>query len=162
MSVSVQDHQDIFKQVEDGLSSEELRLARRAAVQFAYAADFAQTSLFSDRDFEAFVAQVELPSRVKGFVFTLARLVVEHREEIDRHIESCAHNWKISRIAKVDLAILRVCTCELVFRTQVASEIVLADAAEIGKEIGSGGTSAFVNGVLDGVAKRVRVGGKAH
>ncbi len=162
MLVSGQDRQDIFQRAEEGLSSEELKAARRAAVQFAYAADFAQTSVFSDRDFEAFVVQVELDSKVKSFVLALARLVVEQREEVDRHIESCAHNWKISRIAKVDLAILRVCTCELMFRSRVASEIVLADAAKIGKEIGSAGTSAFVNGVLDGIAKRVRPGGKAH
>ncbi len=149
-----------FSHLEQGLTSDDLRAARRAAVQYAYAMDFAQSPLFFERDFEAFVAQVELLPRVKNFVHVLVQLVHEHRDSIDRHIESCAHNWRISRMAKVDLAILRVCTCELQFRSGVATEIVLADAAEIGKEIGASGTSAFVNGVLDSIAKRVRVVGE--
>lgn len=154
-----QEQQNLFGQVEKGLSSEELRAARRAAVQYSYAHDFAQSPNFSQRDFDAFCVQVELPETQKAFVQTMAEILSENRESIDRCIESCAHNWRIGRIAKVDLAILRVCTCELQFRSSVAVEIVLADAAEIGKEIGSSGTSAFVNGVLDGIAKRVRAGG---
>ncbi len=153
---------DLFAEFEKGLSPEELRAARRAAVQFAYAIDFAQTSIFSERDFDSFVTQIELSGRIKGFVHAISVLVCEKREEIDGHIETCARNWRISRMAKVDLAILRVCTCELMFRSNVPLEVVLADSAEIGKEIGATGTSAFVNGVLDGVAKRVRIGGRSN
>ncbi len=138
------------------LEPEDFKAARRFAVQFAYAFDLAEAAHFSGRDFDAFAEQVELPQNVRPFVRELSRLVAENYRLLDSHIETCSHNWKLSRIAKVDLAIVRVCTTELIFRTDMAIEIVLADSAEIGKEIGSQNSSSFVNGLLDGIAKRVR------
>jgi N utilization substance protein B len=158
MSGDAQEQQAISK-LAKSLEPEDLRAARRFSVQFAYAFDLGQGAHFSERDFGAFADQVEISDKVLPFVRELCRLMAENLAQLDGHIEACSHNWILSRIAKVDLAIVRICTVELLFRSDVAFEIILADSAEIGKEIGSQNSSSFVNGLLDGIAKRIRASG---
>jgi|GEM_PF-871779 len=139
-----------------GLDSTNLREARRFAVQFVYQCEVTQQTFFQENGLRTFLDQFSVPDVQRPFVRDLVRLTLERLEEIDGIVEQASKNWKLSRIAKVDLAILRVCTCELSERPDVGEGVILADAAEIGKQYGSSASSGFVNGVLDAIAKRVR------
>ena len=89
---------------------------------------------------------VRLPSDEVGARVGRAR-------EIDRHLEQCAEHWKLSRMAKVDLTILRMATYELLFCPDIPMNVSMDEAIEIGKRYGSGDTATFINGVLDQVAE---------
>lgn len=79
--------------------------------------------------------------------------VWEHKAEIDRIIEAASDNWKLSRMSEVDLTILRMATYEMRYLDDVPTEVSLNEAIEIAKKFGSEDSSAFVNGILDKIAK---------
>ena len=76
----------------------------------------------------------------------------EHRTEIDAAIAENAKGWRIDRIAKMSLAVMRVAVYELLC-TDTPSSIVINEALEIDKIYDSDDSPAFINGVLNAVAK---------
>ncbi|MGH7830919.1 MAG: transcription antitermination factor NusB, partial [Candidatus Binatia bacterium] len=66
--------------------------------------------------------------------------------------EQSADNWKLTRMAKVDLTILRMATYELLFCPDIPMNVSIDEAIEIGKRFGSDDSPTFINGVLDQVA----------
>jgi N utilization substance protein B len=78
--------------------------------------------------------------------------VVSQRAEIDRLIQQCTDHWKLMRMAKVDLVILRMASYELVFCPDIPLNVSLDEAIEIGKRFGTDDSANFINGVLDQVA----------
>jgi N utilization substance protein B len=80
--------------------------------------------------------------------------VVSHLGEIDALIEEAARNWSVSRMSTTDRNILRVATCEMVFRSDVPFRVAINEALELAKRFGSPKFPAFANGVLD----RIRSG----
>lgn len=73
--------------------------------------------------------------------------LISHLEEIDGIINELAEGWKTSRIAKVDLAILRVAIFEMKYE-KLEKGIAINEAVELAKEYGEDKSYAFVNGIL--------------
>jgi N utilization substance protein B len=139
-----------------GLSSAHLREARRFSVQYVYQCDLTQQTFFQENSLKTFFEQFEVAEEERTFVRELVRLTLENLVDLDARIEQVSRNWKLSRIAKVDLAVLRVCTQEILAREDVGLDILISDAAEIGKQYGSQASGGFVNGILDAIAKQAR------
>jgi len=83
------------------------RECRAAALQFLYAWSM-NTPANLVEDLRIFFEHLEKPRDYYAFADELIHGTLEHREEIDGHIRSLAHNWEFDRIAKIDLAILRL------------------------------------------------------
>lgn len=81
---------------------------------------------------------------VKG---TLANL-----KTIDAFIEKYSKGWKINRITRIDLAILRLATYELKF-IAIPEGIVINEAVELAKKYGTKKSSSFINGILASITK---------
>ncbi|MEZ4485201.1 MAG: transcription antitermination factor NusB [Syntrophotaleaceae bacterium] len=79
-----------------------------------------------------------------------------HREKIDQAIDEFSTNWSLDRMSRVDLAILRMGTFELLFQSQTPASVVINEAVEVGKRYGTRETPAFVNGLLDKVSRIYR------
>ncbi|HBM80162.1 MAG: transcription antitermination factor NusB [Clostridiales bacterium] len=77
---------------------------------------------------------------------------VSNIESIDSEIEKYSRGWKKNRIAKVDLAILRLAIYELKF-TDMPYEIAINEAVEIAKKYSTDKSGSFINGVLSAVLK---------
>jgi N utilization substance protein B len=75
--------------------------------------------------------------------------VEKHKEEIDKIIEANLHNWKIDRISKVNLSILRLATFELLYDEEVPRNVAINEALEIARRYSDEKSVAFINGVLD-------------
>ncbi|HKK01379.1 MAG TPA: transcription antitermination factor NusB [Desulfuromonadales bacterium] len=97
-----------------------------------------------------------VPEDVRKFAEDIAIGVDAHCAEIDRTISECSTNWSLERMARVDLALLRLATFELLYRPEVPTNVVINEAVEIGKRYGTLETSAFVNGILDKVSRTCR------
>ena len=67
-----------------------------------------------------------------------------------------AENWSISRINKVDLAVLRVSLSELLSDLKTPEKVVINEAVNLAKKYGSDDSGRFVNGVLGGIVKKLR------
>lgn len=74
--------------------------------------------------------------------------IIENRELIDAKIQNVAPEWPIARLNKVDLAILRLASWELLVEQKTPPKVIIDEAVEISKEYGSESTAKFVNGVL--------------
>jgi transcription antitermination factor NusB len=95
-------------------------------------------------------------ARAKEFARRLVSGVVSQRADIDRTIEQSTENWKLERLAKVDLVILRMATYELIFCPDIPTTVSLDEAIEIGKRFGSADSGTFINGVLDQIAQSAK------
>ncbi len=74
---------------------------------------------------------------------------IEHSEEIDEKIRETANNWDFKRIAKIDLAILRMAIFELLFRKDIPPIVTINEAVDLSKLYSAEESRRFVNGILD-------------
>ncbi|PWB79099.1 MAG: transcription antitermination factor NusB [Candidatus Methylomirabilota bacterium] len=82
----------------------------------------------------------------------LVRGTLQHRKPIDDLLASHVEHWMLSRLALVDLCILRLATFELLFYGKTPWKVAIDEAVELAKAFGGKESSAFVNGVLDKLA----------
>lgn len=80
--------------------------------------------------------------------------VAEHAEELDEIIKQYAQGWAIDRLDKVDLSIMRLAVCEMLYRDDVTNAIAINAAVELAKIYASDNSPSFINGVLGAIAKR--------
>lgn len=98
----------------------------------------------------------EVSPQSRQFAEQLVAGVSEQLERVDRMIEAHSSNWSLDRMARVDLALLRMATFELLCSRDVPANVVINEAIEIGKCFGTKETPAFINGILDQVARDAR------
>jgi len=80
-------------------------------------------------------------------------LVSSHMEEIDEIITSQAEGWNISRMGKVELAIIRLAVFELRFDEDIPDLVAIDEAVELAKKFGGDQAPSFINGVLARIVK---------
>lgn len=90
--------------------------------------------------------------RVLDFAEALASRVVANRSLIDRHAAGAAEHWRLDRIGVVERNILRLGIQELLDGTP-PPRVVIDEAVQLARWFGGGRAPAFVNGVLDRVAR---------
>ena len=74
-----------------------------------------------------------------------------NKEKIDELINKYAKNWSVNRMAKVDLSILRLAICELVFVEEIPSKVSINEAIEMAKLYCDDKAPKFINGILGSV-----------
>ena len=79
--------------------------------------------------------------------------IIAHREAIDKAIKDNLHNWKLDRISKINLAILRVSTFELLYEEDIPKAVSINEAVEMSKKYSDFKSVSFINGVLDKIEK---------
>lgn len=80
---------------------------------------------------------------------------IENINEIDNVIQKHLDHWDISRLNRVDLAILRISAYALMFQNDIPQAIVIDEAIGICKEFGTEESYKFVNGILDSIGKYI-------
>jgi N utilization substance protein B len=78
---------------------------------------------------------------------------VENIAVVDGMIRRHLKNWAISRLNRVDLAVLRMSVYTLMFQKDMPPTIVINEAIGISKEFGTDDSYRFINGVLDSIRK---------
>ena len=126
------------------------RKGRELALQALYQIEM--TGDISAGAVDSFLNHFEGAAKAKEFARRLVSGVVSQRSEIDRRIEECTENWKLTRLAKIDFLILRLATYELIYCPDIPHNVSLNEAIEIGKRFGTDDSAAFINGVLDQIA----------
>jgi len=80
-------------------------------------------------------------------------LLLEHAQEIDRCIQNYSKNWRLERIAKVELTVLRLAVYEMLHHRDVPPKVAINEGIELSKTFGDPKSGRFVNGILDGIAR---------
>ncbi len=127
------------------------RKARILAFQTIYSWDINKDSIESLLEFNW--KKEEQNSEVAGFARLLAAGTVENIAAVDKLIKDNIKNWDFDRLAKVDLAILRVAVFEIVLQDDVPAGVSINEAIEIAKSFGTDDSYKFINGVLDNIRR---------
>lgn len=136
--------------------------ARELAIQLGFAAAANNMAIsdvleefFSFEHYESLADEGELyseyPDQVQmDYIRRLVTLTAENRSEIDGFIERYAKGWKIGRISRTALAVMRCAICEILYMDDVPNSAAINEAVELCKNYDEPETVAFVNGVLGG------------
>ncbi len=144
------------------------RRAREFALQALYAVDIghaggapALSGLWGSMLDELAEPVTEaVTSEETEFAQEIVRGVLEDREALDARIEAASEHWRLPRMPTVDRNILRIGAWELVSRPDIPGSVAINEAIELAKKFGGAESRAFVNGILDKIAKDVGRGGR--
>ncbi|MDG1242426.1 MAG: transcription antitermination factor NusB [Opitutae bacterium] len=127
---------------------------RMSTVQFLYQWESNKPQVLAD-DICQFFENQEEGRAYYAFAEELALGTIENVEVIDAHITEHANNWTFDRIAKVDLAILRLAIYELLFRTDIPPIVSINEAIDLSKIFSNPDSKRFINGILDKMKDKI-------
>ena len=79
--------------------------------------------------------------------------IEENKKEILDNIEkNLKKDWKIERISKIDLVILKLAIYEIKYK-EIPYKVVINEAVELAKKYGEDNSKNFVNGILASIVK---------
>jgi len=90
------------------------------------------------------------------FAQRIAVGVEQKRAPIDDLIESCSTNWRLARMPVVDRNILRMAAFELMECSDIPATVSINEAVELAKRYGTADSRAFVNGIVDRMARLLK------
>ena len=90
----------------------------------------------------------EVDEKIKNYIEKKFREIYARQDEIDAVINEKATGWTTSRMAKVDLALIRLAVYEIKYEADIPTGVAINEAVELAKVYSSDGAPAFVNGVL--------------
>ena len=102
---------------------------------------------FENPDMEQYLSRKSLGGQ-KLYVETLLKTVASNIEKIDETINANSEGWPTVRMAKVDLAIVRVATAEILFMEEVPAAVAINEAVNMAKVFGTDQSAKFINGIL--------------
>ncbi len=129
----------IFAQRRDG---------RVAALQFLYAWSINAPRNLQD-DLQVFFEGCPEPRAHYAYGEELIQGVIAHQADIDARIKGLAQNWDFERIAKIDLAILRLAMFEMTQRRDIPPVVSINEAIDLSKQFSNADSKRFINGILD-------------
>jgi N utilization substance protein B len=124
------------------------RDGRVAALQYLYAWSLNAPADLGE-DLQVFFEDREHPRDHYAFGEELIHGVIEHVAEIDGKIRTLAQIWEFDRIAKIDLAILRLAIFEMLFRKDIPPVVSINEAIDLSKQFSNADAKRFINGILD-------------
>ncbi|MGN1311119.1 MAG: transcription antitermination factor NusB [Clostridia bacterium] len=126
--------------------------ARDMAFKFLYQVEVQKEN--NENAIDLFIENNEIQDKeAKKYILSVARGVKENLENITTIIEkNLKQDWKIERISKVTLAILKLAIYEIIY-AKIPFKVVINEAVELAKKYGEDTAPVFVNGILASVVK---------
>lgn len=94
----------------------------------------------------------------QGFAWELVFGVWSRLNELDEVVKRFSQHWRLGRIAKIELTILRLALFEMLHRPDIPVKVAINEAVELAKMYGDDNSRGFVNGILDAAAKAIENG----
>ena len=124
------------------------RAGRVAALQYLFAWSINPPANLAN-DLQAFFETQENPRDTYSYGEEIIHGVIEHIADLDSRIKGLAHNWEFERIAKIDLAILRLAMFEMLYRKDIPPVVSINEAIDLSKQFSNADSKRFINGILD-------------
>ncbi len=97
------------------------------------------------------------PLLPEGFTWELVEGVWTYLSELDDTIKAYAKNWRLDRLGRIELTILRIALYEMLYRDDIPVKVSIAEALELTNKFAEYKAHSFVNGLLDAVHKNVLI-----
>ncbi len=127
--------------------------ARQLAMQALFQLDVQGPTLLAEID--EFFKENEPEFPVRKLASEWTRGTWKNLVVCDDLIASAALKWKLSRLSQVDKSILRLSVFQLKFCPDIPPKVTINEAIELAKKFGTEKSPGFVNGVLDGVMRKI-------
>lgn len=102
-----------------------------------------------EEQFQLVMEELEETDEVKrAYIEQKLSEIRNHLAEIDALINERATGWKTNRMAKVDLALIRLAAYEMKYEADIPTGVAINEAVELAKIYSSDGAPSFINGVL--------------
>lgn len=92
---------------------------------------------------------------VDDYALRLVKEVEHHQEEIDALLQEYSKKWKLNRLARIVLSILRMACCEMKYFDDIPVSVSINEAVELTKVFAREEDAAFVNGVLGAISRTI-------
>jgi transcription antitermination protein NusB len=96
------------------------------------------------------------PQEVREFAASLVSGTLSSLPEIDSVLREGLEHWRLPRMAAVDRNVLRLAVYEFLHQRDTPPVVVIDEAIELAKRFGGDESGLFINGVLDGIRKRLQ------
>ncbi len=135
------------------MSTQQRHIGRQRAVQALFSLEQSRPTDVGPA-LEHFWASIEEDTAppAKTFAEQLVRGVSQHRDALDDAIQAQSENWRVERMARIDRNVLRMGAYELL-HTDTPARVVINEAVEVARTFGGENSPAFVNGILDKLAR---------
>lgn len=127
--------------------------AREAVMQMLFQMEIQKD--FSEEAKQGYIENFIDDDNQLEYINDVFKAFVSHKDEIDKLIESFSKGWKLERLAKVDLAVLRLCVAETKYKEgeQIPMPAAINEAVKIAKKFGGESSGKFVNGILGNISR---------
>lgn len=136
------------------------RKAREYVLQFLYAWEIndkinrkIEFNVIRDEIEKFWDRNEEEDRNIRNFACALIEGTLENLEEIDSLIKKYTNKWDIERMINIDRNILRFALYEILYRPDIPFQVTINEAVEIAKKYSTKESAAFINGILDRIAK---------
>jgi transcription antitermination protein NusB len=139
------------------------RKAREAALRMLYQTEIGRMSVDDAARVHGEVGggdAMALDAEAHEYAEALARGAWQAREVLDGYIADAAENWRVERLAVIDRLLLRLAAHEILDHPGTPPRVVIDEAIELARAYSGEEGARFVNGVLDGMFKRLKDEGK--
>ena|SRR5688572_21833709 len=127
--------------------------ARARALQAIYAWD-----LRGEQNLERVSAQIwddlSVSAEERKLASMLLRTMLQDGKSLDQQLADVTTNWRLERLGAIDRSVLRLAAAEL-HRGETPPRVVIREAIRLAERYGSPESARFVNGVLDGLARKM-------
>ena len=128
------------------------RKAREYALQVLFQLDIRKEKPTATL-LKRFWTEFEPDDEVRAFTEEIVTGTHKHLKAINAKIIACANNWTLERMAVIDRNVLRMAAYEILYRMDIPPSVTINEAIELAKKFGTDESGAFVNGILDSVAR---------
>lgn len=125
------------------------REAREVVMKLVFQREFHK----ADENFNLNFVEDKVNDDVKKYITNVITLFDNNKDYIDELIEKYADNWKMDRINRVDLSIIRLAVTEILYIDNISEKVAINEAVEIAKKYSGESAAKFVNGVLGKIVR---------
>lgn len=133
--------------------------ARELAFQLVYSLEVQKTDAEERKEgLELFLENNEIKEKqVKEYITDAVEGIQKNEDEIAELIASnLKEGWELSRVSKINIAILKLAVYEMVFK-KLPYKVVINEGVELAKNYGDDDSKAFVNGILASIVKQLNL-----
>jgi N utilization substance protein B len=136
------------------------RKARELVVQALYQLDFNQLDEKKLLSLWWVEPEKTINEESMEYYSTLLKKTLDHLEEIDEEIKGFAVKMKFEKMKAIDKALLRFGTSSILYELNLPAQIIINETIEISKDFAALDSYKFINGVLDGIRKKLIAAGQ--
>lgn len=96
---------------------------------------------------DKFLEDYKLENQEAYFISVFSQIMA-HLTEIDEALNKHLKKWKLDRLPKVELAVLRLATAEIMYAEMIPESVAINEAVDLAKKFGGNESGKFVNGIL--------------